>query len=62
MADETGTVKPNDYHATGAETEPTLAAAKPVTGKPVVVKPNDYHATGEGDATTDDYHATGETA
>ncbi|MFE6892608.1 hypothetical protein [Streptomyces sp. NPDC057694] len=60
MADETGTVKPNDYHATGEETEPTTVAAKATAAKPVVVKPADYHATGEGDATTDDYHATGE--
>ncbi|MFI8189721.1 hypothetical protein ACIF8T_13115 [Streptomyces sp. NPDC085946] len=53
MTEKTGDTKPNDFHATGAETTAPASEETETTTQ-------DFHATGGGEATTEDFHATDE--
>ncbi|MFI2434350.1 hypothetical protein [Streptomyces sp. NPDC018693] len=60
MADTTGDVNPNDFHATGEETEAPAAVATAEAGEEIATK--DFHATSEPLLKPTDFHATSEPA
>ena len=68
MADNTGTVKPADFHATSekAEAPALITDSKPAKDTAAVaddeITTTDFHATTEPLNKPADFHATGETA
>ncbi|MFF4589016.1 hypothetical protein [Streptomyces sp. NPDC001388] len=67
MADNTGTVKPADFHATSekGEAPAIITESKPATDAAAAedseITTKDFHATTEPLNTPSDFHATGET-
>ncbi|AVV42097.1 hypothetical protein PYK79_16460 [Streptomyces sp. ID05-04B] len=64
MADNTGTVKPADFHATSekAEAPAVVADSKPAQAAGEEITTKDFHATTEPLNKPADFHATDETA